>query len=89
MTSFGLRVDVEATNLSGKTTRNWRFREVEAGSGRQIAGNKNNYLQQRDNFFQSYDFTLPADKAGIEHYRITLSDVEGEASKKITAAIFM
>jgi hypothetical protein len=35
-----------------------------------------------DNFFQSFDFTIPADKPGIAHYRIALSNIEGEVSYK-------
>ena len=77
---FGLRVDVEANNLSGKQVK-LSVHEVEAGSESKVIVQKD-LSYNSDNFFQSYDLTLPANKVGIAHYRISLSNVEGEASYK-------
>lgn len=75
---FALRVDVEQTNLPGK---NVKLNVYEVGEG-----NNATLLQAKDivytgdNFFQSYDFVLPASRVGIAHYRIALSNVEGEVT---------
>ena len=75
---FGLRVDVEADNLAGKTTK-LNIYEIEAGvEPKQVQSKDIGY--NTDNFFQSFDFTLPANKTGIVHYRLALSNVEGEVT---------
>lgn len=73
---FGLRVDVEANNLSGKNVK-LNVYEIEAGSDAKLIQDKD-ILYPSENYFQSFDFVLPANKTGIVHYRISLSNVEGE-----------
>jgi hypothetical protein len=77
---FGLRVDVEATNLSGKQVK-LTVHEIETGAEPKLMVQKD-VAYNTDNFFQSFDLTLPANKVGIAHYRISLSNVEGEVSYK-------
>lgn len=77
---FSLRVDVEATNLNGKSAK-LNLYKVESGSSVSAIQSKEvNY--NSDNFFQSQDFVIPADKTGIIHYRISLSNLAGEATYK-------
>ena len=77
---FGLRVDVEANNFSGKPVK-LSIHEIEAGAEPKMMLQKD-ITYGSDNFFQSFDLTLPANKVGIAHYRISLSNLEGEASYK-------
>ena len=77
---FGLRIDVEATNLSGKNTKLSVY-EVAEGSNKLLQTKDISYATQ--NFFQSYDFVIPAYKTGIAHYRIALTNIEGELINKL------
>ncbi len=77
---FGLRVDVEANNYSGKTVK-LSIHEIEAGTEPKLMVQRD-ITYSSDNFFQSVDLTLPANKVGIAHYRISLANLEGEASYK-------
>lgn len=76
---FGLRIDVEATNLSGSNTK-LNVYEVAEGSNKLLQSKDISYTSQ--SFFQSYDFIIPAYKTGIAHYRITLTTVTGEITYK-------
>lgn len=75
---FGVKVDVEANNLAGKKVQ-LKVYEIGHGPEPQL-------LQQKEisytsnNFFQSFDFILSADRTGIAHYRLSVSNVEGEAT---------
>lgn len=77
---FGLRIDVEADNLAGKSVK-LNVYEVNTGAEPKL-------LQQKDisypgnNYFQSFDFILDANKVGVAHYRISLSNTEGEVTYK-------
>lgn len=77
---FGLRTDVEADNLSGKNVKLSVY-ELNTGAEPKL-------LQQKDisyganNYFQSFDFILDANKVGVAHYRINLSNTEGEVTYK-------
>jgi hypothetical protein len=73
---FGLRVDVEADNLAGKSTK-LNIYEIETGSDAKLVQSKD-IAYPSGSFFQSYDFVLPANKTGIAHYRIALSNLDGE-----------
>lgn len=75
---FSLRVDVEENNLSGKNVKLSVY-EVESGSDAKLLQSKD-ISYSSDNYFQSFDFVLPANKVGIAHYRISLSNTEGEAT---------
>jgi hypothetical protein len=75
---FALRVDVEENNLSGKNVK-LSVHEVATGSDAKLIQSKDiSYLS--DNYFQSFDFIIPANKVGIAHYRISLSNAEGEVT---------
>lgn len=73
---FGLQVDVEANNLSGKNVK-LNVYEIEAGSDAKLIQSKD-LSYPSETYFQSFDFVLPANKIGIAHYRISLSNLEGE-----------
>jgi hypothetical protein len=75
---FALRVDVEQTNLPGKNVK-LNVYEVGEGNNATLLQGKD-IVYTGDNFFQSYDFVLPASRVGIAHYRIALSNVEGEVT---------
>lgn len=75
---FALRVDVEQTNLPGKSVK-LNVYEIGEGNNATLLQGKD-IVYTGDNFFQSYDFVLPASRVGIAHYRIALSNVEGEVT---------
>ena len=75
---FALRVDVEQTNLPGKNVKLSVYEVGEGNNATLLQGKDIVYTS--DNFFQSYDFVLPASRVGIMHYRIALSNVEGEVT---------
>ena len=80
---FALRVDVEENNLSGKNVKLSVY-EVEAGSDAKLIQSKD-ISYSLDNYFQSFDFVIPARKVGIAHYRISLSNTEGEITYRNNA----
>jgi hypothetical protein len=77
---FALRADVEENNLSGKNVK-LNVYEVAAGSEPKLLQSKD-VSYSTDNYFQSFDFVLSADKTGIAHYRISLSNANGEVTYK-------
>ncbi|MFN8287901.1 MAG: hypothetical protein U0V74_14185 [Chitinophagales bacterium] len=80
---FGLRVDVEANNLQGRNVK-LNVYEVETGAEPHLLQSKDlNYGSS--SFFQTLDFILPANKVGIAHYRVVLSNTEGELTYKNNA----
>jgi hypothetical protein len=72
---FTIQIDIAARNCQGKTTQ-WQISRVE--------GKADNVLQRGSvsidgkDFFKSMDLVLDADKSGVQHYRLTLSKVDGE-----------
>jgi hypothetical protein len=72
---FGLRIEVEATNLNGKAST-LNVYEVTEGNNKLLQTRNINY--SGNSVFQTFDFTIPADRTGIAHYRVTLSNIEGE-----------
>ncbi|MCW5906878.1 MAG: hypothetical protein KIS94_03390 [Chitinophagales bacterium] len=77
---FCLRVDVEANNFLGKNAK-LNVYEINAGIEPKLLQQKD-ISYASDNFFQSYDFVLDADRVGIAHYRITLTNLPEEATYK-------
>lgn len=77
---FALRVDVEENNLSGRNVK-LNVYEIETGADAKLLQGKD-IAYTSDNYFQSFDFVLPANKVGIAHYRIALSNTEGEVTYK-------
>lgn len=76
---FAVRADIEATHLQGKNAT-LTISELDNGGPKTIA--TKSLILNSDNFQQSLDFIIPANKAGIIHYQLTLSNQEGEATFK-------
>lgn len=76
--NFSLRIDVNATNLSGK---NSTLSIAEIGAENKQVNSKTININS-NNFSQSFDFILPANRVGILHYRLQLSAVSGEKTTK-------
>ncbi len=76
---FGLRVDVQADNCPGKTVK-MNIEQVDGANTKPVQNKDITY--NSDNFYQSFDFVIPANKTGIAHYRVSLSSLPGEASLK-------
>ncbi len=76
---FGLRVDISATNLSSKQAT-LTIVEILEGKVKPIASKAVSIAAS--NFFQTYDFILPADKVGIAHYQLSLTNLNGEVTYK-------
>jgi hypothetical protein len=74
---FAVRADIEATHLHGKDAV-LTVSELDKGAAKTIA--TKSIILNSDNFQQSLDFTIPATKAGIIHYQLTLTNLEGEAT---------
>lgn len=77
---FGVKVDVEANNLSGKNVK-LNVYEISSGAEPKLLQTKE-ISYNSANYFQSYDFILSADRVGVSHYRLSLSNTEGEATYK-------
>lgn len=77
---FGVKIDVEANNYPGKTVK-MSVSEIETGTEPKLIQSKE-ITYNSESYFQSFDFTLPANKVGIVHYAISLSNLEGEATYK-------
>lgn len=77
---FSLRVDVEQNNLAGKNVK-LNVYEIETGAEPKLIQGKD-IAYSSDNYYQTFDFVLPANKVGIAHYRIALSNLEGEVTYK-------
>ncbi len=75
---FTMQVDIAARNCDGKSTQ----MEIT-----KIEPNKTSILEKRlvtidkKDFFKTQDIVLNADNVGVQHYRISLSPVEGEITK--------
>lgn len=73
-----LRTDIEANNLAGKNVKLSMYEVTD--------NQKSKLLQSKDiaygsnNYFESFDLIVPADRTGIVHYRMVLSNIEGEAT---------
>lgn len=77
---FAMRIDVEASNLKGRNVKLSVY-EVTSNDGGKLLQQKDvEYVT--DNFFKSFDFIIDANRVGIAHYRISLSNTEGEVTYK-------
>ncbi|MCS6934921.1 MAG: hypothetical protein NZM35_07210 [Chitinophagales bacterium] len=74
---FALRTDVESNNLSGKTCKLTVY-EISEGGSKSIETKEISH--QNDAYFRSVDFILPANKAGVAHYRLVLENLPGEVT---------
>jgi hypothetical protein len=76
---FAIRADVEATFLNGKSAV-LTVSEIGVGTSKPLT--TKNFIISSDNFAQSYDFIIPASHAGIAHYQLSLTDLDGEVTYK-------
>ena len=74
---FAVRADIEATHLAGKDAT-LTVSEIENGAAKSITSKT--LIINTDNFQQSLDFIIPANKAGIIHYQLTLTNLLGEVT---------
>ena len=74
---FSLRVDVDATYLSGHNAV-LTVSELDNGAAKSISSKS--LMIASNSFTQSCDFIIPATRAGIIHYQLTLSQQEGEVT---------
>ncbi len=72
---FTIQADIAARNCQGKSTH-WQLSRID-GKTSQILQKGNLTIDNKD-FFKSVDMVLDADKPGVQHYRISLSKVDGE-----------
>ncbi|MCB0572080.1 MAG: hypothetical protein KDC66_20080 [Phaeodactylibacter sp.] len=74
---FSVQADISAENAAGSNSRLSVYK---------VEGSNSQLLQQfplsigANNFFETHEFTLDADKAGVQRYRVVLSEISGEAS---------
>jgi hypothetical protein len=73
-----LKVEVEATNLSGKTADLKVFEVIDSQTHSLLYNKLINIGSQQN--FQSIDILLNAQRPGVIHYKISLSQLEGEAT---------
>jgi hypothetical protein len=76
---FAVRADVEATFLSGKNAV-LTVTELDNGGAKLLS--KKDFIIGSENFTGSYDFIIPAGKAGISHYQLSLTNLDGEVTYK-------
>lgn len=74
---FNIQVDVEATQLRGSDAKVEVFHKK---NGSFVSVAQSNVSIDESDFFSTLDFTLNADRAGMQQYRITLSQLENEIS---------
>ena len=74
---FAVRADIEATFLSGKNAV-LTVSEVDNGAAKPIT--TKNFIISSDAFSQSYDFIIPATHAGIAHYQLSMTHLDGEVT---------
>lgn len=75
---FAVRADVEATFLSGK---NATLTVSEIDGGAKLISKKDIIIGS-DDYDAPFDFIIPANKAGIAHYQLTLTNLPGEVTYK-------
>ena len=76
---FAIRADVEATHLQGKSAV---LNITELGNGGIKSILSKTVVLNTDNFQSSQDFIIPANKVGIVHYQLSLTNLEGEVTYK-------
>ncbi|MCW3127707.1 MAG: hypothetical protein JWO03_3365 [Bacteroidetes bacterium] len=74
---FAVRADVEATFLGGKNAV-LTVTELDNGGAKVLS--KKDFIIASENFTASYDFIIPAGKAGISHYQLSLTNLDGEVT---------
>lgn len=74
---FAIRADIEATHLQGKNAV-LTVSELDNGVAKSIS--TKTMVLNSDNFQQSQDFIIPANKVGIVHYQLSLTNLDGEVT---------
>lgn len=75
---FSVQVDVSARNCAGSSTNLTISKVDESGTSKLIQET----IQIRNNdYFETREYVLEADKAGVQRYQVSLSTVNGEASR--------
>jgi hypothetical protein len=74
---FAVRADIEATFMNGKNAV-LTVSEVDNGAAKPIT--TKNFIISSDAFSQSYDFIIPATHAGIAHYQLSMTHLDGEVT---------
>lgn len=76
---FSVQMDIAATNCAGAAT-NMSIYRVEGSNNRKIQSEVISI--NKSDFFQTQELLLEADKAGVQHYRIVLSEIAGESTTR-------
>ncbi|MFZ4544250.1 MAG: vWA domain-containing protein [Saprospiraceae bacterium] len=79
---FTIQLDVAATNCAGAAT-NLSVYKIEGATSRKLQGQTISI--NKSDFFQTQEIILDADKAGIQHFRIALSEIAGEQTTQNNA----
>lgn len=74
--NFSIKADIAADNLQGRNVK-LSIYEID-GATKLLQQKEINY--NSSNYFKSVDFIVPANKSGIAHYRLVLSNTDGEIS---------
>lgn len=74
---FSIQVDISAQNCAGRNTTLTVYR-VEDGDTRQLQRVPVNI--DRNDYFQTQELILDANRSGVQRYRVVVGQVEGEAS---------
>lgn len=71
---FEVQIDVKADNLQGQSSR-IVLQQVSPEGKIQI---QQGVSIDKDKFFKTYRFDIPAEKSGLHHYRVSLDNVRGD-----------
>lgn len=75
---FTFQIDISARNCDGKSTQ----MEVAKVDGKKVTPlDKRNISIDKKDFFKTQEVILNADQVGVQHYRISLSPVDGEVTR--------
>lgn len=75
-----LKIEIEASNLQGKVA-DLKVEEIQDSATSVLCYTKIVNIGSQQNF-QKFDVMLPAAKAGVVHYRVSLSQLAGEVTYK-------
>ena len=80
---LALRVSVEAANLQGNVAE-FKVEELGEGTDKKLRYSKTISIASQQTI-QTFDVLLPAEKIGVVHYRLTLSELPGEVTYRNNA----
>ena len=79
---FSVQLDIAASNCAGTAT-NMTVYKVEGSNSRKLQSSVISI--NKSDFFQTQEFLLDADRAGVQHYRVVLSEIAGESTTRNNA----